>query len=163
MLRMARPVALAGLALLLTGAYQDNKEKREEDERCAVFVSEPDEQDDASIEVMKAVKKEIRGKKKWFRLLDDSPGATVSVELKRFGKADELKAFTQRTETGTSGQADGANLPALLDVESGYVIEFDMTVTDQFKTTFTATGRGRGSAAQSLARHVHTICDTYRE
>jgi hypothetical protein len=154
---------LAATATLFLGARRYEPQETEKDELCRVFVSVAKGQDDSSNGVLEEVHKEIKKKKDWFRLLDEELSPDVHVELDRFGNADELKADVERAEGAAGSQSTTMQRPALLDLKSGYFIEFRMTVLDKFRTTMTATGHGKKQASRSLVKQLHAICETYVE
>jgi hypothetical protein len=154
-----KQLLVAASVLLLLGASQKDKKSNEE-RLCAVFVSAPESEDGSSVKVVKEVEKKIKDEKKWFRLAEDPLEADIRIEITQFGRSDQLKLKGHRTET-TQGGGGTVVRPGLLDLDSGYFIDFLLTVPRQFKMEMTTAGRNRGSAAKDLARRLRTICDTY--
>jgi hypothetical protein len=153
---------VAGSLFFLIGASQENKNADEKKPYCMVFVSGPDSDDESAVKLVNEVEKKIKEQEKWFRLAEDSLEADIRVEVTQYGRVEEIKSHTMREERSTGAQSGPVQRPALLELDSGYFIEFDLIVPRQFELQKNvADGRGPGSAAKELARRLRTICDTY--
>jgi hypothetical protein len=156
---------VAASVLLLLGTSQEDKKSNEKADLCSIFVSGPATDDESSVKVINEIEKKIKEKKKLFRLAEDPLEADIRIEVTQYGRTDQVKPTGRRTEGvqggGVGSETGTVTRSGLLDIESGYFIEFLLVVPRQFKTTMTTGGRSRGSAAKEIAKKLRTICDTY--
>lgn len=165
MSRRVLNLVVSGALLVLVGASQENKKSDEKEQLCKIFVSQPDSEDESSVKIASEVEKKIKEKKKWFRLAEDPLEADVRIEVVQYGRVQKPKSFSRRhSDVQTEQDAQGGgitSLPAVLDLESGYFIEFLLIVPRQFQLKMMSSGSGPSSAAQVAARRIRTICETY--
>lgn len=161
--RTVPKLLVAGSMLLLGSASQEDKKPIERDRPCLIFISKPASDDESLVKVVEEIENKVEEKKKWFRLAENPLGADIRIEVTRHGRADQAKSPGNREEgvQGANNQGATVTRPGLLDIESGYFIEFLLVVPQQFRRTMTTTGCGPGSAAKDVARMLRTICDTY--
>lgn len=165
--RTVLSLLVAASVLPLLAAFQEDKKSNEKERLCAVFVSGPESDDESSVKVLNEIEKKVKEKKKWFLLVENPLDADIRIEVTEFGRTEQVKSKGHRTEgvqgggLGTGGGGSTVVRPGLLDIESGYSIEFLLVVPRQFKTMMTTGGRSRGEAAKEVARRLRTICETY--
>jgi hypothetical protein len=152
-----KPLLVAASVVVLFGASQADKKSNEEG-LCAVFVSEPESEDESSVKVIKEIEKKIKKEKKLLRLAEDPLEADIRIEVTQFGRADQGK---EREKDRDYRNPARPTIAPRLDRESGYFIDFLLTVPRQFKAEMRTTGRNWDSAAKDLARRLRTICETY--
>jgi hypothetical protein len=139
---------------------QDEKK----DQPYAVYVYDYQGESENKKDLEKAtenVRKKVKDRKKWFRLVEDPLEAEIQVEVLNQGKAEDLKA-AQAGRAGSTAGTEGTDmaLMGLLDTERSYFMECQYTIPGKFRGKFMVTGRSTKLAAEEVARRLRTFCAT---
>ncbi len=139
---------------------QDDEKKK--DEPYAVYVYDAQSETEDKEELVKAtenVRKKVKDRKKWLRLVEAPLDAEIQVEVLRQGKAEDLKA-AQAGRTGSTAGSESTNmaLMGLLDTERSYFMECQYTIPGKFRGKFMVGGPSKKLAAEEVARRLRTLC-----
>jgi hypothetical protein len=144
------------------GNGQDEDKKKDQPYAVYVYDAQSESEDKKDLEkATENVRKKVKDRKKWLRLVEDPLEAEIQVEVLRQGKAEDLKA-AQAGRTGSTAGTESTDmaLMGLLDTERSYFMECQYTIPGKFRGKFMVAGPSKKLAAEEAARRLRTLCAT---